>query len=144
MSLPNHSGAGIGGLTCAVALSKYSDIEVNVYEAATRFGEVGAGLGLFPRELNAMIGFSQSNLAQSRRPVEDHSKAGSRRRSAQSNIRQTQGGPRYSAYVFPCVRRGLMRLWKLRCSDIARGIRPWVLHSIPSKGVSLDHFIQVI
>ncbi|KAG6810474.1 hypothetical protein H0H92_011709 [Tricholoma furcatifolium] len=61
-------GAGIGGLTAAgdvvryfplrftltylntlVALSAYPDIEVEIYEAATKLTEVGAGIGLFPR-----------------------------------------------------------------------------------------------
>lgn len=43
------SGGGIGGLLMAVALSKYPDIRVDVYEAAQRFDEVGAGIGLWPR-----------------------------------------------------------------------------------------------
>ncbi|GLB41440.1 putative salicylate hydroxylase [Lyophyllum shimeji] len=42
-------GAGIGGLTAAVALSAYRDIDVEVYEAATELAEVGAGIGIFPR-----------------------------------------------------------------------------------------------
>ncbi|KAF9454477.1 FAD/NAD(P)-binding domain-containing protein [Macrolepiota fuliginosa MF-IS2] len=42
-------GAGIGGLVLAVALSKYPDIEVTVYEAASKLAEVGAGVGIFPR-----------------------------------------------------------------------------------------------
>lgn len=42
-------GAGIGGLILAVALSRYPDIEVIVYEAASKLAEVGAGVGIFPR-----------------------------------------------------------------------------------------------
>lgn len=42
-------GGGIAGLTLAVALSKYPDIDITIYEAATKLTEVGAGLGLFPR-----------------------------------------------------------------------------------------------
>jgi len=42
-------GAGIGGLTLAVALSRYPDIEVQLFEAAEKIAEIGAGLGLFPR-----------------------------------------------------------------------------------------------
>lgn len=34
----------------SVALSEFPDIEVEVYEAATQFAEVGAGIGIFPRE----------------------------------------------------------------------------------------------
>ncbi|KAF8217161.1 hypothetical protein K438DRAFT_1748263 [Mycena galopus ATCC 62051] len=43
------SGAGIGGLTLAVALSRYPHIEVELYESAATLTEVGAGIGLFPR-----------------------------------------------------------------------------------------------
>ncbi|KXN84136.1 Salicylate hydroxylase [Leucoagaricus sp. SymC.cos] len=42
-------GGGIAGLVLAVALSKYPDIEVTVYEAASKLTEVGAGVGIFPR-----------------------------------------------------------------------------------------------
>ncbi|KAJ6614102.1 hypothetical protein B0H10DRAFT_175574 [Mycena sp. CBHHK59/15] len=42
-------GAGIGGLTLALALSKYPDIEIEVFEAATTLAEVGAGIGVWPR-----------------------------------------------------------------------------------------------
>ncbi|GAB5519648.1 MAG: FAD-dependent oxidoreductase [Rhodothermales bacterium] len=40
-------GAGIGGLTAAVALRQVG-IEVAVYERAVAFGEVGAGISLWP------------------------------------------------------------------------------------------------
>ena len=43
------SGGGIGGLLLAVSLSKYPDIQVDVYEAAKVFSEIGAGIGLWPR-----------------------------------------------------------------------------------------------
>ncbi|CAK5267917.1 unnamed protein product [Mycena citricolor] len=43
------SGGGIGGLTLALALSRYPDIEVQIYEAAKSLSEVGAGVGIFPR-----------------------------------------------------------------------------------------------
>ncbi|GLB39496.1 putative FAD binding domain containing protein [Lyophyllum shimeji] len=42
-------GGGIAGLALAVALSKYPDIDVDIYEAATEFSEVGAGIGVWPR-----------------------------------------------------------------------------------------------
>ncbi|KAH0831346.1 hypothetical protein J3R83DRAFT_14007 [Lanmaoa asiatica] len=42
-------GGGVGGLTLAVALSKYPDIEVEVFEAARQFTEIGAGVGIWPR-----------------------------------------------------------------------------------------------
>jgi salicylate hydroxylase len=44
-----NSGGGIGGLTLAFALSKSPDIGVDVYEAASQFTEVGAGIGLWWR-----------------------------------------------------------------------------------------------
>ncbi|EPQ53148.1 hypothetical protein GLOTRDRAFT_26188, partial [Gloeophyllum trabeum ATCC 11539] len=45
-------GGGIGGLVCAAALSKASDIEVNIYEAAHRFMGIGAGIGMYPQVWN--------------------------------------------------------------------------------------------
>jgi len=48
------SGAGIGGLTLAVALMRYSDIDVEIFEGAKHIGEVGAGIGVYPRELLPM------------------------------------------------------------------------------------------
>jgi len=44
------SGAGIGGLTLAVALMQYSDIDVEIFEGAKHIGEVGAGIGVYPRK----------------------------------------------------------------------------------------------
>jgi hypothetical protein len=43
------SGGGVGGLTLAFALSKSPDIRVDVYEAASKFTEIGAGIGLWWR-----------------------------------------------------------------------------------------------
>lgn len=42
-------GGGIGGLTCAVALSQYPDIEVDIYEAETSFTKSGPGCGAWLR-----------------------------------------------------------------------------------------------
>ncbi|KAI0290583.1 salicylate hydroxylase [Russula brevipes] len=42
-------GGGVGGLTLAFALSKSPDIRVDVYEAASKFTEIGAGIGLWWR-----------------------------------------------------------------------------------------------
>ncbi|EIN11914.1 FAD/NAD(P)-binding domain-containing protein [Punctularia strigosozonata HHB-11173 SS5] len=42
-------GGGIGGLCLAVALSKYPDIRVDIYEAAERFKEIGAGVMIWSR-----------------------------------------------------------------------------------------------
>lgn len=42
-------------MTLAVALSKYPDIEVEVFEAARQFTEVGAGIGIWPRGFKVQI-----------------------------------------------------------------------------------------
>ncbi|KAF8586521.1 FAD/NAD-binding domain-containing protein [Ramaria rubella] len=42
-------GGGIGGLSLAIALSRYPDIKVDVYEAAEQFEEIGAGLMIWKR-----------------------------------------------------------------------------------------------
>ena len=39
-------GGGIGGLTLALGLLKYDHIDVQVYEAAHSFGEIGAGIAI--------------------------------------------------------------------------------------------------
>jgi salicylate hydroxylase len=39
----------VGGLTCAVALSKYPDVDVDVYEAAATFTANGPGVGVWLR-----------------------------------------------------------------------------------------------
>ncbi|EIW82783.1 salicylate hydroxylase [Coniophora puteana RWD-64-598 SS2] len=47
-------GGGVGGLTLAVTLSQYPDIEVDIYERARQFGEVGAGVGLWLRPFKVL------------------------------------------------------------------------------------------
>ncbi|KAI0033745.1 hypothetical protein K488DRAFT_23662, partial [Vararia minispora EC-137] len=42
-------GGGVGGLTLACALSQSPDIQIDIYEAAMRFAEIGAGIGLWWR-----------------------------------------------------------------------------------------------
>ncbi|KAI9507157.1 salicylate hydroxylase [Russula earlei] len=42
-------GGGVGGLTLAFALSKSPNIRVDVYEAASKFSEIGAGIGVWWR-----------------------------------------------------------------------------------------------
>jgi salicylate hydroxylase len=43
------SGGGISGLTLAVALGRTPDVEVQLYESATRFTEIGAGVMIWFR-----------------------------------------------------------------------------------------------
>ncbi|KAF8519490.1 FAD/NAD-binding domain-containing protein [Hysterangium stoloniferum] len=42
-------GGGIGGLCLAVALSRYPDIQVDVYEATEQFKEIGAGVMIWAK-----------------------------------------------------------------------------------------------
>ncbi|EKM50052.1 uncharacterized protein PHACADRAFT_264550 [Phanerochaete carnosa HHB-10118-sp] len=58
-------GGGIGGLVLAVALSQAQDIDIDVYEAAREFAEVGAGVGVWPRPWKILkaLGLAQ-DLAQ--------------------------------------------------------------------------------
>lgn len=68
------SGGGIGGLTCAVALSKYPDIDVDVYEAGSSFIQNGPGCGTWLRTWNILqkLGLDQ-DLAKitGTRPTDD-------------------------------------------------------------------------
>lgn len=58
------SGGGIGGLTLALALSAYPDIQVDMYERAAQYTEVGAGVGMWwrPRRVLATMGL-EADLA---------------------------------------------------------------------------------
>jgi 2-polyprenyl-6-methoxyphenol hydroxylase-like FAD-dependent oxidoreductase len=47
-------GAGIGGLTTAVALARRG-IRAEVYEQASQLREVGAGAGLWPNAFRALV-----------------------------------------------------------------------------------------
>ncbi|KAJ3503290.1 hypothetical protein NLJ89_g8499 [Agrocybe chaxingu] len=50
-------GGGMCGLACAVALSR-AGIDVHVFEAVSKFGEVGAAVGLGPNAIRALKGLS--------------------------------------------------------------------------------------
>ena len=47
-------GGGIGGLSLALGLLKYDHINVQVYEAAHSFGEIGAGITIAPNSQRAL------------------------------------------------------------------------------------------
>ncbi len=52
-----NSGGGIGGLAFAVALAKTgADVDVDIYESAAKFSEIGAGIGMWPRVWNTLVG----------------------------------------------------------------------------------------
>ena len=50
-------GGGIGGLCLALGLRKHSHIDVQIYEAAHAFSEIGAGIGvgfIFGKEIESV------------------------------------------------------------------------------------------
>ena len=47
-------GGGIGGLCTGIALLRSPHIDVQVYEAAPTFGEIGAGVGIGPNGQQAL------------------------------------------------------------------------------------------
>jgi len=55
------SGGGVGGLTLAFALSKSPNIHVDIYEAASKFAEIGAGIGVWwrSRQILASLGLEE-------------------------------------------------------------------------------------
>src|SRR3990170_8199861 len=70
-------GAGIGGLTAAVAL-KQKGIDVEVYERAQEIAEVGAGISLWPNALKALY---QLGMKAALEPMSFVSDGGAVRRS---------------------------------------------------------------
>lgn len=66
-------GAGVGGLSFAVAISKYPDIDVEVYEAISQFSVTGAGIGIWPRAWEALKSIGLEVLASKAacQPVND-------------------------------------------------------------------------
>ena len=48
------AGAGIAGLTAAIALLKHPLIEVSIYEKATELKEIGASIALGPNGLRTL------------------------------------------------------------------------------------------
>ncbi|THH30822.1 hypothetical protein EUX98_g3390 [Antrodiella citrinella] len=65
-------GGGIGGLCLALALSKHSDIQVDVYEAAEQLKEIGAGVIFWERtwEVFRSMGLSDDLTEVSGAPID--------------------------------------------------------------------------
>ncbi|KAH7914736.1 hypothetical protein BJ138DRAFT_999357 [Hygrophoropsis aurantiaca] len=63
-------GGGMCGLACAVALSR-AGIQVDIYESASKFGEVGAGVGLGPNALRALdaLGLLEIIMSKANEPT---------------------------------------------------------------------------
>jgi hypothetical protein len=59
-----HSGGGVAGVTMAVALARYPNIEIDIYEAAAKFGEVGVGIGIWYRAWSILMKLGLHDLAQ--------------------------------------------------------------------------------
>ncbi|KAF8624148.1 hypothetical protein AX17_007211 [Amanita inopinata Kibby_2008] len=79
-------GGGIAGLTMAVALSRFPDIEVEVFEGAACIAEIGAGIGFFPRpwEILKKLGLEEELLKRSDvKPVNGPAKSFHYRKSDQ-------------------------------------------------------------
>jgi salicylate hydroxylase len=47
-------GGGIGGLSLAIGLLRYPHLSVHIYESASAFGEIGAGVSFGPNAVRAM------------------------------------------------------------------------------------------
>ncbi|KAH8111730.1 FAD/NAD-binding domain-containing protein [Phellopilus nigrolimitatus] len=79
MSTPKFTvaicGGGIGGLTAAIALARFSsekkDIRIDIYEAAREFTEIGAGVVMFLRPWGVMktLGLEQELAKISEVPI---------------------------------------------------------------------------
>ncbi|KAF8066983.1 hypothetical protein FPV67DRAFT_1417597 [Lyophyllum atratum] len=69
-------GGGVGGLTFAVAMSRYQDVEVNIFESASEFTPIGAGIGIWPRAWKALTSIGLGSLASqaSSQPSDEMSK----------------------------------------------------------------------
>ncbi|EIW82794.1 salicylate hydroxylase [Coniophora puteana RWD-64-598 SS2] len=62
-------GGGVGGITLAVALSKYPDIAVDIYERASQFAEVGAGVSCWPRPFKVLKKLGLGDALLKKTPV---------------------------------------------------------------------------
>ncbi|KAI0294489.1 salicylate hydroxylase [Multifurca ochricompacta] len=74
-----HSGGGVGGLTVAYALSKSPHIHIDIYEAASKFTEIGAGINVWwrTRQVLKTLGLEDDVLRLLPfRPGEDRGKSG--------------------------------------------------------------------
>lgn len=67
------SGGGIGGIVVAYALGRHADIDVDIYEAASQFGAIGAGIGVIQRSWTVlkMLGLEPALLPLIKTPPSD-------------------------------------------------------------------------
>lgn len=57
-------GGGVAGVTMALALSRFPNIEIDIYEAAAKFGEIGAGLSIWYRTWSLLAKLGLEDLEQ--------------------------------------------------------------------------------
>ncbi|PIL36260.1 hypothetical protein GSI_01922 [Ganoderma sinense ZZ0214-1] len=97
-------GGGIGGLTLAVALSRYPDIQVDVYEAASQFKEIGAGVMIWARtwEILSLLGMAEAFSCIAHAPPDGSLGVGFDYRKSD----QPQVGSRFYLFEVPygCIR----------------------------------------
>jgi len=65
----------MGGLTLAFALADYQDLTIDVYEAAARFEEIGAGLAIWGRGVTALKRLGLEERLQKIAPLATESKS---------------------------------------------------------------------
>ncbi|KAI0248756.1 salicylate hydroxylase [Lactifluus subvellereus] len=120
-------GGGVGGLTLAFALSKSPDIRVDVYEAASKFAEVGAGIGVWwrTRQILKALGLEEDVVRLlSFRPGEDRVPSIQYRKGDQREGRAM--GPMYS-------RGGLMGLHRAEFHEVLLNRLPSQCRTFTSK-----------
>ncbi|EIM88732.1 salicylate hydroxylase [Stereum hirsutum FP-91666 SS1] len=66
-------GGGIGGIVAAYALGRHPDIDVDIYEAASQFGAIGAGIAVIQRSWTVlkMLGLEPALLPLIKTPPLD-------------------------------------------------------------------------
>ncbi|KAI1794210.1 FAD/NAD(P)-binding domain-containing protein [Ganoderma leucocontextum] len=97
-------GGGIGGLTLAVALSRYPNIQVDVYEAASQFKEIGAGVMIWARtwEILSLLGMAEAFSRIAHAPPDGSLSIGFDYRKSE----QPEAGSRFYLFEVPygCIR----------------------------------------
>lgn len=138
----NHycpSGGGVGGLTLAVALSRYQDIAIDVYEAAQSFCEIGAGVGVWPRAFRVWISEHQTWSHASPRQLlprfyenlDPTSNSNCFNAVVTNTRRNMVSGDRIQSYMSKLIERNVVPAVRSRKSDQAVGIE---LFDLMTKG----------
>jgi salicylate hydroxylase len=52
----------VAGITLALALSRFPNIEIDIYEASAKFGEIGAGIVIFSRTWKLLMKLGLQDL----------------------------------------------------------------------------------